>query len=134
MENAGEGEVRGDGNRSVVEGSAGTDGGGVEETEDLEDEDRVRGDGEDDKTCDREVGLFGGAVGAGSAKEIEDDDKDGGAGRVEEGGGGGEDGALTRGAASLTLLVAAAFSLAAGTLLEMGPALRMGAAVGVRPA
>ena len=64
---------------------------------------------------------------------MEDDDNDGGS-RVEEGGGGGGDGDLTRGAASLTFLVAAAFSLAAGTFSGMSPALRVGAAVRGRPA
>ena len=49
-----------------------------------------------------------------------------------EGEGSGGDGGLTRGAASLTFLVAAAFTLAAGTFSGLGPALRMGEAVGVR--
>jgi len=95
----GEEEVRGVGNKSVVEGLR--VGGGSEEEDDLEDEDRGGGDDE----------------------ELEEDDNEGG----------GEDGGLTRGAASLTFLVAAAFSLA-GTFSGMGPALRMGALVGVRPA
>lgn len=87
-------EVRGEGNRSVVEGLR--DGGGSEKEDEFEEEDT---DGE------------------------EDDNE-----------GGGEDGGLTRGAAGLTFLVAPACSLAAGTFSGTGAALRMGAAVRVRPA
>ncbi len=41
---------------------------------------------------------------------------------------------MTRGAARLTFLVAAAFTLAVGTFSGLGVNLRMGASVGVGPA
>ena len=63
-------------------------------------------------------------MGAGSSRGLEGDDNEGGGG----------DSGLTRGAASLTFLVAAPFTLAAGAFSGMGPALRMEAVVGVRPA